>query len=164
MKKGLFIIAVLLTGACIWFIFRRPSHRLIVRTHFQNAQGLRPGARVRVDGLDVGLVKDIRVSAQPGNLPIEVRMAITTPYVLTIPSDAIARLQTDGVLGPTFVEIDTHLATGPPLADNGTLSSAEFTVSKEGAARALEVVGNAALKQAQKLREQAQPSAPAPSK
>lgn len=163
MKKRIFVLAALLIGACTWLIVRQPAHRLRVCTHFQNAQGLRPRSRVRVDGVDVGLVKDIRVIEQP-NLPIEVHMVIATPYALTIPSDAIARLQTDGVLGPTFVEIDTHLASGAPLADNGNLNGVEFDVSKEGAARALEAVGNAALKQAQKLHEQAEPRATQPSK
>ncbi len=131
-----------------------PAHRLIVRTFLHSAQGVQPGAHVRVDGVDVGSVSDVGVSKQPAEGPIELRMVLRAPYVLSIPSDATASLQTDGVLGPTFVEIDTREASGAPIAENGTLKSVEFNVSKESAAHALEVVGNAFLKEAQKMRDQ----------
>ena len=155
------MFVVLVAGAGIWLVVRPPSHRLIVRTHFHNAQGLRPGAHVRVDGVDVGLVKDVRVNTQPGDGAIDLRMVLRTPYALAIPSDAIASLQTEGVLGPTFVEIDTRKASGSALPDNGTLKSVEFNLSREGAAHALEVVGDAILKEAQKIRDQNQPQPPA---
>ena len=78
-------------------------------------------------------------------------MVISTSQVSAIPSDAIASLQTDGVLGPTIV-------------NNGVLRSMEYNLSKENTAHALEVMGNAMLKEVQKMREEALPPVSAPSK
>ena len=61
MRKAIFIVVVLVTGTCLWLAVRHSSHRLVVLTRFYNTQGLRPGAQVRVDGVDVGSVKNIRV-------------------------------------------------------------------------------------------------------
>ena len=66
--------------------------------------------------------------------------------------------------GPTFVEIDTRKAAGPPIAEDAVLRSVEFNLNGEAAAHALEVVGDAMVKEAQKLRDQDQPQPLASSK
>ena len=91
-------------------------------------------------------------------------MVNSTSQVSAIPSDAIASLQTDGVLGPTIVAIDTRQSSEPPLVGNGVLRSMEYNLSKENTAHALEVMGNAMLKEVQKMREEALPPVSAPSK
>jgi ABC-type transporter Mla subunit MlaD len=50
-------------------------------------------------------------------------MALKTAYELNIPSGSTVSLETAGVLGETFVEIDTHNASGPPIRSGGTLKA-----------------------------------------
>ena len=137
MRKGILVFVILIAGACLWLVVREPSHRLNVRTFVHNPQGLQPGARVHIDGVDVGSVRDIRASTQLGEGSSELRMILRTPYALSIPADAVVSLQTEGVLGPTFVEIDTRKASGAPIAQDGVLRSVEFNLSKEAAAQHL---------------------------
>ncbi len=160
MRKAIVIFVVLVAGICIWMVVRRPSHRLVLKTFIHNPQGLKPGALVRLRGVDVGYVGVVRASTEPREGPVEVALIIEGPFTVSIPSDATARLEVDGVLGPTFVEIDPTGAHGVPVAENGVLKSVEVSASNEGAARALEVMGNAMLKEAQKIRDQNQPEWP----
>lgn len=155
MRKAILVLAIVGAGVCVWLVARASSHRLTVRTYFHNAQGLQPGALVCIDGVDVGSVRDINPNIQFGDSPIEVRLSIRTPYAIKIPADSIVSLQTDGVLGPTFVEIDTRNGSAPSITNNGVLKSLEFDLNKDAAARVLEVMGNTMLKQAQKVREEA---------
>ena len=122
---GLIILAAL---ALVCLPFRKSvSPHLDVRTYFQNAAGLAPGASVRVDGVDVGRVSSVRVHPEGGEQRIEVLMAITTRYDLPLPDDSLVSLAAQGVLGPTVVDIDTRYAHGPRIANNGILKSREVT-------------------------------------
>ena len=102
--------------------------------------------------MDVGFVRDVNVEAGGGKRLVAVRMALDTTNGLSVPSDATASLQVDGLLGPTFVEVDTLNRTGAPITNNGILESAE-AVNNTGAAHALEVIGNELLDESKKLRE-----------
>ncbi len=50
-------------------------------------------------------------------------MVLNSQSEVKIPADSIVSLETDGVLGPTYVEIDATGASGPPLATNGVLKT-----------------------------------------
>ena len=98
-------------------------HRREVRVYFQNAQGLREGAAVRIAGVDVGTVTRVRV--RPELRAAEVVMSLHTAYKLNIPKDATVSLSTEGVLGPTFALIEIIGTSGPPLENGGVLKSRE---------------------------------------
>ena len=70
-------------------------------------------------------------------------MKIHTPYELNIPRDSVVSLSTAGVLGATFVEIDTRKASGPPVPNGGQLQSAATTTLTE---QVLEKLGDALAK------------------
>lgn len=156
MRKAILLLIIVIGTSCLWLVVRSASHKLIVRTFFRTAQGLLSGARVRVDGVELGFVRDVSVEAQHGDRPIAVRMALDTEHGLIIPSDATASLETEGVLGPTFVEIDTRNKTGTPIGNNRILQSTE-TADNAGAAHVFEVVGKSLLEESQKLREKDKP-------
>lgn len=165
MRKAILVLVILLPIACLFFLLIHRHHGITVRTYFGNAMGLRPGAHVRMDGVDIGLVREIRVgSGLPGqpDRPVEVTMLVGAPGPPIIPNDATASLRTEGVLGPTFVDIDTRKASGPPIGDNGVLKGVEANIGlgNNGAAQLFEVIGNAMLEQAKKLREQDQQKTP----
>ena len=50
-------------------------------------------------------------------------MVLSPPYELKIPNDSTVLLETAGVLGETFVEIDVASASGPPIGANAVLKA-----------------------------------------
>jgi ABC-type transporter Mla subunit MlaD len=96
--------------------------RQIVKTCFTDAGGLRVGNEVRIAGVDVGSVRSVHVNPQSHSCPAEIEMSLTTNYDLQIPKDSVAEVQTQGVLGASFVSIDTSHASGPPVERYGYLA------------------------------------------
>jgi phospholipid/cholesterol/gamma-HCH transport system substrate-binding protein len=108
----------------LFLVARNPFiHTLAVKAYFTNAMGLKAGATVRLAGVDVGTVKVVRARPELKDAPVEVVMSLARTPDLQIPSDSTASLETAGVLGETFVEIDATRATGPPIAENTTLKT-----------------------------------------
>ncbi len=97
------------------------TKKIMVRAYVDNAGGLRVGAPVRLEGVDIGNVIGIRVVPDPRRraAPVEVMMKITTKYADTMRSDCQVELTTAGVLGEVFVDLDCRQAKGGPLV-NGT--------------------------------------------
>lgn len=165
MKKVLvsLTIAAIVLGALL--LSRENSHhRLHVKTYFQNAQDIKRGTAVWVDGVQVGSVTDVRLRAELKERPVEISIVIITPYELIIPNDSIARVAAQGVLGPTAVNIDTHGAQGSAITNDGIVKSdkTELSISKTGA-DVMEKVGNVLIEEAKTLRRPKQSSA-APAK
>ncbi len=158
MKKVVIALVVCFGLLSAWLAFRKTStHQLNVRTYFQNAQNLQRGTPVWIDGVQLGSVTDVRVRPELSERPVEVLMAINTPYELSIPRDSTATFSAQGVLGPTVVEIDTRMASGSPLENNGVLKSIEVTGNQ--AADAMEKIGSVLIKESKRLREQDKPRA-----
>jgi phospholipid/cholesterol/gamma-HCH transport system substrate-binding protein len=112
---GIAVLALLLV------LYRPLGHKLVVKAHLTNAMGLRAGAPVRLAGVDIGSVKSVRAQPEVKEAPVEVIMVLNPPYELKIPNDSIVLLQTAGILGETFVEIDAASASGPPIGANAVL-------------------------------------------
>jgi phospholipid/cholesterol/gamma-HCH transport system substrate-binding protein len=126
MKLRLLIIVLLASSVLIVFsVVKASSHKSVIRTYFNDAHGLRAGAPVRVAGVEVGRVSNVRVRDDLRDKPAEVTMSLETRYELKIPSDAVVQLESDGVLGGNYPEIDIRNARGPVLPDGGTLKSEE---------------------------------------
>jgi ABC-type transporter Mla subunit MlaD len=152
MRKILLTLVVVAAVVFSWLAVRRHlTYQLNARTYFHNAPGLQGGTQVWVDGVDLGSVTSVRVRPELGARPVEVLMAVRTPYDLRIPKGSIVSLATQGVLGPVVVEIDTREASGPPIGNDGVLESLEIT--DEQTAHAIEVVGNALIDASKRLQK-----------
>jgi phospholipid/cholesterol/gamma-HCH transport system substrate-binding protein len=139
-----FCILVVVFVALLFPFGHHASHKLNIRAYFRSASGLNSGAAVRVDGVNVGSVTSVRIRPELGERPIEVLIAIGTPYDLAIPNDSLVSLTTEGVLGPTIADIDTRQAHGARIADNGVLATKELT--PEEAAQATKRVKDAIIR------------------
>jgi ABC-type transporter Mla subunit MlaD len=124
-RKLVSLSAIALLAVCAWLAYRGHANRLTIRTYFHNVQGLRVGARVRSNGLDIGAVKAVSLNSGAGDLPVEVVLMLEKEYVTNIPTDATASLVTEGLFGSPAVEIDVSRCSGPPIANNGVLKSVE---------------------------------------
>jgi hypothetical protein len=84
-------------------------------------------------------------------------MRLWTDYDLRVPNDSVATVEDSGVLGTPRLEIDISHASGPPLANWGTLPSRE--PEKFDAHRIMEVLGAWAT---QAAKDDVKPQKPAP--
>jgi phospholipid/cholesterol/gamma-HCH transport system substrate-binding protein len=103
------------------------SKKLTVTTYFENSAGLKEGAAVNLQGVAIGTVKKILVTTAPERklTPVEVIMKIDAKYQQEIHTDSTAALTTVGVLGDTVVDINSQVATGPPIQDGAVLNTLE---------------------------------------
>jgi phospholipid/cholesterol/gamma-HCH transport system substrate-binding protein len=110
-----FVLAVLaLAGFGVhqvaWRHWRvQPTFRL--RAQFETISGLEVGHRVRLQGIDAGVVAEIIPPPAPGQ-PVELVMRIDNRLKPLIRTDAVARIVSDGLVGAKTVE----LAPGHPDA------------------------------------------------
>ena len=95
--------------------------RLTVKSYFDNAEGLRVGAPVRLSGVDIGNVTKISIVHDKPLTPVEVTVKVSTKYGFGLRRDSVTSLETAGVLGETFLDIDSSQAVGPQLQDGDTL-------------------------------------------
>ena len=95
----------------------------MIRAYVDNAGGLRVGAPVRLEGVDIGNVTGIRVVSDPKRVlaPVEVTMKITTKYEATMNMGCQVQLTTAGVLGEVFVDVDCREAKGGPIQNGAEL-------------------------------------------
>ncbi|MGB8477886.1 MAG: MlaD family protein [Acidobacteriaceae bacterium] len=91
------------------------SRRIVVHSFVGNASGLKPGAPVNLQGVTIGSVKKIIIVPGRKLTPVEVIMSLGLNYKAALHTDTSASLATAGVLGDTFVDLDSAHATGPPL-------------------------------------------------
>lgn len=120
LRVGLTVVFATIVLAALIFLISGSlgfGHKIVVKSYFDNAGGLRVGAPVRLHGVGIGNVSAIRVNPAMKLTPVEVSMKISTQFD-DVHKDSMAMLATAGVLGETFVDIDSSKATGP-LAQNG---------------------------------------------
>jgi phospholipid/cholesterol/gamma-HCH transport system substrate-binding protein len=116
LKVGLTVLAASTTLAVLIFLMSGTgglfTKKIILKTYFDNASGLRVGASVRLSGVDIGNVTKIRVVADKNRqlTPVEVTMKVSTRYLFNLRKDSQTLLSTAGVLGETYIDIDSALA------------------------------------------------------
>jgi phospholipid/cholesterol/gamma-HCH transport system substrate-binding protein len=125
LRVGITVLVALITLAVLIFVMTGTTglftRKILVRTYVDNAGGLRVGAPVRLEGVDIGNVSGINVTADPQRraAPVQIIMKITTKYADAMRSDCQVELTTAGVLGEVFVDMDCRQAKGNAL-QNGT--------------------------------------------
>lgn len=127
LKVGLTVVFASLTLGILLFLMSGTTgvftKRIVLYSYFDNASGLRVGAPVRLNGVDIGNVTAMHVVPDKDKhlTPVEVMMKVTTKYSFDLRRDSMTSLDTAGVLGETFLDIDSAQAIGPPAKNGDTL-------------------------------------------
>ena len=127
LRVGLTVLFASITLAVLTFLMSGTTGlftpKISLKSYFDNAQGLRNGAPVRLQGVDIGNVTKVRVVSNNPRTPVEITMRVNTRYGFSIRKDSVTSLSTAGVLGETFIDIDSSQATLPPARDGDTLKT-----------------------------------------
>ncbi len=99
------------------------SRKLVLRSYFDNASGLKNGAPVTLEGVTIGNVMRIRVIPDRNPTPVEVTMRVGREYLRDLHTTSTTSIAQAGVLGDSYVDIDSSTATGPPPGDNAELKA-----------------------------------------
>ncbi len=144
---GLFVVGgAMLFGAGMFLIGDR---RQVFRRHaeyyseFANIAGLANGSNVRVGGMDAGRVVGIAAPDSPSSR-FRVKWSIDARLRALIRADSLVTIETEGVVGGTFLSVRPGAAGSPLAAALGTIPSREPAELSE-----LLRQGNAVLNDAQ---------------
>jgi phospholipid/cholesterol/gamma-HCH transport system substrate-binding protein len=114
------VLIFLMSGTGGWF-----TRKIRLRSYVDNAGGLRIGAPVRLAGVDIGNVTGIQIVSGKPLTPVEVTMKVNTKYSFDLRKDSVIMLATAGILGETYVDVDSTSAKGVEAADGDTLTAKE---------------------------------------
>ena len=118
----LLTLLFLMTSASGMGLFQK---KLIVTSYFDNASGLKAGAAVQLEGVNIGEVRRVEITTDPARklTPVQVIMKLSPQFQASLHKDSVASLVTSGVLGDTVVDISSQTATGPELQNGDELKT-----------------------------------------
>src|ERR1700689_835802 len=118
-KVGIFVICGLITGMLAVFLIGTTRDlwepQVSYMTAFRDVAGLKPGAPVRMGGLDIGTVTNVANGPDVQDTRIFVKMSITAKEAQRIRADTVARVVNKGLLGDKMVELSVGSPNQPSL-------------------------------------------------
>jgi phospholipid/cholesterol/gamma-HCH transport system substrate-binding protein len=122
LRVGLLVLVSLTVLAATVFLmtgeglFTRKSR---IRVFIDNAGGLKKGNPVRLTGIDIGNIEEIRVSGESDpNRAVLVIGRIYGSYLDDIRQDSVATLEADGLLGQRYIDITRGAPGSPKIEPN----------------------------------------------
>ena len=130
-KLGLFVLTGLLFLMILLYMIGRNrslfGSNYLLKTRFENVQGLIPGNNVRYAGIQAGTVKKLQIL---NDTTVEVTMIVDTKMEDIIRKDAITSIGTDGLVGNKVVNIVPG-ELNAPIAKNGDLLTSKRPIDTE---------------------------------
>ena len=125
---GLFMLVTLALFAVGLFLIgeRRLlfTDKIELETEFARMSGLQPGATVQVSGMTAGDVREIAVPVKPGGR-FRVRFTVREDLQPLVRTDSVASIQTEGLVGGTFLAVAAGSEHAPPALTGTVLPSRE---------------------------------------
>ncbi len=121
------LLGILLTAAMV-FMIGDTRHawdkKITYRASFSDVAGLKPGAPVRMGGVDIGAVDSVAHSSTVTDPKIYVSMSIVKSESTRVLDDTVATVANKGLLGDKMIELTSN-GKGVQLASGGLLKSEE---------------------------------------
>jgi phospholipid/cholesterol/gamma-HCH transport system substrate-binding protein len=141
-KLGVFVIAGLLFLITLLYLIGKNRNLFgstyVLKTRFENVQGLVAGDNVRFAGIQAGTVKKITIIT---DTMIEVTMVIDKGMLPVIKKNAIASIGTEGLVGNTIINLIPS-GEAAPLAEEGDVLKSKKAVSTDDMLRTLYKTNN----------------------
>jgi phospholipid/cholesterol/gamma-HCH transport system substrate-binding protein len=129
LKVGLFVIfGLALTMLAIFIIGssrRLWEARVTYQTAFNDVAGLKPGAPIRMGGLDIGEVKSIAYDSDAQDPRIFVKLSVVKKEAERIRTDTLAHVAGKGLLGDKMVELSVGSPSLEHLPEGSVIKSEE---------------------------------------
>jgi phospholipid/cholesterol/gamma-HCH transport system substrate-binding protein len=128
-KVGIFVIAAL--GLAIAAVFligdsrRVWDRKMSFQGRFNDVVGLRSGSPVRMGGIDVGSVTDIKHAESAADPKIYVTIAVARNESRRVRPDTVMRVVNKGLLGDKMIDLQGGDPLKPPAGDNSFILSEE---------------------------------------
>ena len=118
LKVGIFVLAGLFLSALVIFLIGEERNlfdpSVEFRTSFTDVQGLKPGAPVRMGGLDLGQVSDVGYDPNaPAEATVYVTFWIKRSEAQRVKTDTRAKTANKGLLGDKMTELVPGERTTP---------------------------------------------------
>jgi phospholipid/cholesterol/gamma-HCH transport system substrate-binding protein len=128
LRVGTLVLAAMLVLIGLIFLMSGSTgglfaRKLLLRSYFENAAGLKDGAPVTLEGVTIGNVIHVRVIPNHHPTPVEVTMQVGHEYLPALHVDSTTSIAQAGVLGDSYVDISSALASGPPPANDAELKT-----------------------------------------
>jgi phospholipid/cholesterol/gamma-HCH transport system substrate-binding protein len=127
LKVGITVIVAAITLSILIFLLSGEvgvfTSKITLITYVDNTEGLKVGAPVALQGVTIGNVKDIKVVPGRQNDPVQITMRVNTKYQFLLRKDTTATIETAGVLGEAFVDLDSKAAKDRQVKDGEELKS-----------------------------------------
>ena len=120
LAMAVLVMLILLMSSASGGLFAR---KLVLRSYFENAAGLKDGAPVTLEGVTIGNVIHVRVIPERNPTPVEVTMRVGREYRDRLHTDSTASINQAGVLGDSYVDLSSTHASGPAPANNAELKA-----------------------------------------
>ena len=125
----LVIVSFVLLALAIFYIGGESgifTKKYTVVVYFENANGLRNGAEVWLEGVTIGNVSSVRISRQTDpDKAIEAELRLDERYKNIIRTDSKVTIGTIGLLGDKTVSITRGTEAGKVVDEGGTLQGTE---------------------------------------
>jgi phospholipid/cholesterol/gamma-HCH transport system substrate-binding protein len=126
LKVGILALAAIAALTVLIFLMSGSTgglftRKLTVRAFFENANGLKIGAPVSLDGVTIGNVTSVRIIPSHEPAAVEVISKVGATYQSALHADSTIAINQAGVLGDSFLEISSTHAHGPEIQDGATL-------------------------------------------
>ncbi len=139
-RVGILVIAGIVAFAILFGLSRKRSlddtNSYIIKVKFNSAIGLSKKSVVRIAGIEVGYIEDIKLEGK--NALVLLRIKNNVP----IYKDAIASKKSVSVLGDSFVEIDPGTKESGPIGNGGIVTNVISTTGPEAIFKALNDVAS----------------------
>ena len=103
LRVGLTVLFASITLAVLVFLMTGTTglftKKLILFAYVDNASGLRGGAPVRLQGVDIGNVIGIRVVPNHSPYPVEIKMKVSSRFAGFLRADSVVQLSTAAATG-----------------------------------------------------------------